>query len=460
MKIRIPVKIAFKSIICFLIIFTPATVLLSADDDTVEYIYQEGLNKYALSDYRSAINDFAKVHALQQRYKNNNTMLYRSLVRLGDIEYKQHNLTDARKLYAQAIGIAGENDGLLWRLKTIDDINDRVRDEKKKSDSVIARISLIGFASAAFLIIVFTAVIILLLYRRKKEHPFANLIHSMPQIDESGNIDKEYYDNIVRTNHLKDILCAITTNTLSADLLKKYESDLSEEIKLNVIEYLEKKESGDAEVSKSWTPNKLLTYSAEESFPENIKGSGINTDLSGSFFLLASIIDSKTGRNQHSLRVAEHAYSIACLLAGKDIHPLMVKNAALVHDIGFIGLKGRSNVKETANPPEQNNEYMEMVKLHTSRGSRLIHIYGMSNDFDECILHHHERYDGSGYPNGLKGEQIPLIALIISAAEHFEGLNEDNVSAMLSKKETEALFGKRVGAALFDLIIQSQENRA
>ena len=82
----------------------------------------------------------------------------------------------------------------------------------------------------------------------------------------------------------------------------------------------------------------------------------------------------------------------------------------------------------------------------------------MSDEFDECVLHHHERFDGSGYPNGLKGDKIPLIALIVSAAEFLEGLSQESVTRpTLSRAEAETLFGKKVGSALSALIMQLQE---
>ena len=205
---------------------------------------------------------------------------------------------------------------------------------------------LIALITGVFLIIVFSGVIIFLAYRRRKDHTFDNLLPAMPHLDESGNVDRAYYNDIVRANHLKEILCAIITDSLTSDLLKKYVSDLNDEIKLKVTDYLVKKEIED--ISRGGNRSQRMLNSCNSERNEIVKGESsfngqiaeavFDVDAMGSFLLLANIIDSKTGRDQHSLHVAENAYRIACTLGEREINPLLVKNAALVHDIGFLGL--------------------------------------------------------------------------------------------------------------------------
>lgn len=95
-----------------------------------------------------------------------------------------------------------------------------------------------------------------------------------------------------------------------------------------------------------------------------------------------------------------------------------INTAALLHDIGKLAIGGDILRKAT---PLSEAEF-ELIKKHPLYG---VSILSQTRMFDEelpLILHHHERYDGEGYPHGLKGEQIPLGARIICLAEAFDGL--------------------------------------
>jgi putative nucleotidyltransferase with HDIG domain len=414
-------------------------------DETVEFIYLEGLSKFAVENYPAAIADFTKVHSLEKKYKENNSLLYKSFLRQGDIEYNRNHYTEARKLYAEALGIAGETDGLLWRLKTIGDINEREKLVKENARKETKRFVIIFSAAGLFLILIFSGLIYLLVRSKRKSDGFSELVRLMPVLDESGNVNKDYYNDLVRSNRLKEILCAAATDSLSADLLKKYSFGLNEELQVKIAGYLEnmsrENPAGYPEPVKNIHP-------VPDRTGEINADSGI--DNLGGFLILADIVDSKTGRKQHSLHVAECACEIARMVNDPEIDPDFIKKAALIHDIGFLGLKKHDIINES--PESAGDAYFrDMVRLHVSRGSRLVHIYGMSDEFDQCVLHHHEIYDGSGFPNGIKGENIPVTALIISAAEYMEndGRKRDRLG---SEREMIKLFGEKVGTAVFTLI--------
>jgi HD-GYP domain-containing protein (c-di-GMP phosphodiesterase class II)/GGDEF domain-containing protein len=91
---------------------------------------------------------------------------------------------------------------------------------------------------------------------------------------------------------------------------------------------------------------------------------------------------------------------------------------SLLHDIGKIGISERILLKPVALTPEE----FEVMKLHPRIGYRLVQQVPALHPIAPAILHHHERYDGSGYPSGLRGEEIPLEARIICVADSFSAM--------------------------------------
>jgi HD-GYP domain-containing protein (c-di-GMP phosphodiesterase class II) len=92
-----------------------------------------------------------------------------------------------------------------------------------------------------------------------------------------------------------------------------------------------------------------------------------------------------------------------------------------LHDIGKIGVPESILGKETA----LTNDEFEEIKKHPSRGADILKNLP---EFEEClkgVKYHHERYDGRGYPEGLKGDQIPLIAAIVAVADTYDAMTSD-----------------------------------
>ncbi len=123
----------------------------------------------------------------------------------------------------------------------------------------------------------------------------------------------------------------------------------------------------------------------------------------------------------HTERVTKYSISIAkeMNLEENDIKNLEL--AAMLHDIGKIGIPDKVLLK----PGKLTDEEYEMIKTHPSKGAEiLMHIKSMKNILPG-IRHHHERYDGRGYPDGLSGENIPLSARIIAVADSFDAMVTD-----------------------------------
>lgn len=123
----------------------------------------------------------------------------------------------------------------------------------------------------------------------------------------------------------------------------------------------------------------------------------------------------------HSERVRDIAMSIGDKLGLPGESMKKLSYAALLHDIGKIGI---SDLLLTKKGKLTDNEYEE-VKMHPVIGGKLVDSIGLLKDVAPIITAHHEHYDGSGYPRGLRGKEIPIEARIIAVADAYESMISD-----------------------------------
>ena len=120
----------------------------------------------------------------------------------------------------------------------------------------------------------------------------------------------------------------------------------------------------------------------------------------------------------HSDRVSEYSVLIGqkLNLDNKTLHTLKI--GGLFHDIGKIGIPDNILLKESK---LDNNEYSQ-IKNHPSIGAHILGNVEMFSDIIPIVLHHHERFDGYGYPSQLKGNDIPYVARIAAVADTFDAM--------------------------------------
>ncbi|MBQ7944363.1 MAG: HD-GYP domain-containing protein [Lachnospiraceae bacterium] len=166
-------------------------------------------------------------------------------------------------------------------------------------------------------------------------------------------------------------------------------------------------------------------------------------------------IDAKdSNTNGHSVRVAEYAEKIADKMGFTRAECRKIYYIALMHDCGKIGIPENVLMK----PGKLTDEEYAAIKKHTTLGGEILKNFNSIEEIQEGALYHHERYDGKGYPMGLRGEEIPIIARIICVADAFDAMNSVRCyRGKLSKDdilyELEANKGKQFDPKIVDCLL-------
>ncbi len=135
-----------------------------------------------------------------------------------------------------------------------------------------------------------------------------------------------------------------------------------------------------------------------------------------------SAIDAKSPWTKgHSERVTNYAMAIAKEMGIKEKDIETLKTAALFHDIGKIGTYNVILDK----PGKLTDEEFDLVRMHPAKGEEILKPIKQLGKILPIIRHHHERVDGKGYPDGLKGEEIPFCARILHVADSFDSMTAD-----------------------------------
>jgi len=142
----------------------------------------------------------------------------------------------------------------------------------------------------------------------------------------------------------------------------------------------------------------------------------------GAIKALADALDAKCDYTSgHSLRVSRFAVHVGRALGLPDDHLRDIELAGVLHDIGKIGVPESILWKPARLTPEE----QEIMSKHPVTSAQIIgELKGLART-REYVLHHHEYWDGSGYPDGLKGEAIPLGARIILVADAYDAMTTD-----------------------------------
>jgi len=204
-------------------------------------------------------------------------------------------------------------------------------------------------------------------------------------------LEKEVVDHIIPLDHLPGLVAAIKTELTKRELIQNNESYRQNLDKLKSIQQRNHKRAADLEEIYESTLENLMTA--------------------------LDMRDVETFG--HSRTVAKYSLVLAKILGIKN-KPTVdnIKKGALLHDVGKIAIPDSILKKPSPLSPQE----WEKIKLHPSLGFGLIKEIKSMKEIGNIILFHHERYDGAGYPKGLKGENIPIEARIFALADALDAI--------------------------------------
>src|SRR6202040_33094 len=175
---------------------------------------------------------------------------------------------------------------------------------------------------------------------------------------------------------------------------------------------------------------------------------------------LALAIDSKDHYTQgHSQKVAAYAALIADSLGLKEEEIGEIRLGALLHDIGKVGIPEEILGKRGPLNPEE----WEKMKEHVLYGDRMLEPLPTISRIRNMVCHHHEMFDGSGYPHGLAGEKIPVGSRIIAIADAYDTITSERIykkarTPAAAFAELERCAGSQFDPELVQLFIEAAQH--
>jgi len=165
--------------------------------------------------------------------------------------------------------------------------------------------------------------------------------------------------------------------------------------------------------------------------------------------IMATMFERSQETEAHAERLSRLSRAIGEKLGLPQKSLVELELFSMLHDIGKVGIDDRILNK----PGKLNDEEWAVMKRHPEIGYRIAKASPELEPIAEYILSHHERWDGNGYPYGLKGEQIPLLSRILAVADAYDAMTEDRVYRKALTKEQALDEIKRNAGTQFDPLI-------
>ncbi|MFA6636701.1 MAG: HD domain-containing phosphohydrolase [Candidatus Omnitrophota bacterium] len=201
------------------------------------------------------------------------------------------------------------------------------------------------------------------------------------------------------------------------------------------------------------SPNSLLT---DDILPDNLMKGEYPYTVEFVNALARAVKSKDNYTQEHSTAMSEYAVSIAEHMGLSKDAVRDVRLGSILHDVGKIGIDKSILLK----PDALTTDEREVIKQHPRIGAEIIRNVHPLKRVIPIVLHHHERYDGKGYLNGLKGEEIPMGARIVSLSDVFQALTSNrpyrralprNDALSIIKEYSGTFFDPRIVKAFFEV---------
>jgi HD-GYP domain-containing protein (c-di-GMP phosphodiesterase class II) len=267
------------------------------------------------------------------------------------------------------------------------------------------------------------------------------------------------YNELIKMQNIKDILNKIKCGEIDWTSIKKSISEMDRELRIEVLNLIETKLDrerqpltigqadllmclildGDeylrkrvnlflaGQIGRGPAAGQFaLPYKTEgrKGLPQiayNQKDSLVESSIMGDLNIvipLSKIIDRKVFKDNHCQRVGVDCFYMAGLLGLDASESNLFYIAGLLHDIGFLDVPSEIFNKRGSLSKEE----FEIIKSHAEKGLTLLDFTDIPELIRDGILYHHEKWSGGGYPEGLKGKEIPLVAQVVSLFDIYEAL--------------------------------------
>ncbi|MBL4591041.1 MAG: HD-GYP domain-containing protein [Phycisphaerales bacterium] len=263
-----------------------------------------------------------------------------------------------------------------------------------------------------------------------EEHPIGQLLNkSLYQVGANTLNDKEIGFIVDRVHNEQPVAYADRTKIYSAG---EHIKVLSPQMLVHPIEQggevfghivVGGKRGEDPQVSSHETKMLDAVSGILSAFLENMAlYNEQNRTFVGTVKAMSSAIDAKDRYTQgHSERVAMLSAKLAEQIGQSENEIERIRISGLVHDVGKIGVPEAVLCK----PGRLTDEEFDLIKLHPTIGYDILKDIPSLSDILPGVLHHHEKWDGTGYPSGLAGESIPLMARIMAIADTFDAMSSN-----------------------------------
>lgn len=208
-------------------------------------------------------------------------------------------------------------------------------------------------------------------------------------------------------------------------------------------------------VPKPWKPKEILD-AVKNGLRRYRAMQTIRRENEDVLLSLAQTIELKDANTKgHCDRVATYAVQIAKTLGLSVDMQREIKYGGWLHDCGKIGVPEHML---NADRKLDTDEY-ELMKKHSPWGADVVSKANLSDVVINIVMHHHERYDGSGYPSGLKGKAIPIESRIVAVADVFDAISSDRPYRLgFSRDEAikmiKAMRGRELDPKLVDILVE------
>jgi response regulator RpfG family c-di-GMP phosphodiesterase len=217
------------------------------------------------------------------------------------------------------------------------------------------------------------------------------------------------------------------------------------------------KRSGDEFTDKD---EELICNLAQKSsikLENNALYEGIYTNMVDTLRALVTMIEARDPyTHRHSQRVTDYAVALGRFIGMREEDLETLEFTGILHDIGKIGIQDKILHK----PGRLTVDEMTHIKAHPVIGETIVKPLGLIDIERSLIRHHHERFDGQGYPDGLRGDVIPLLVRVLSVADSFDAMTSNRPYRM-AMSVADAMEGLRQSAGTqFDPDVVDAMDRA